>query len=277
MIKDDEKSILTVSENDILDMSDKIRQNNIEDKQFAKQLDEFIHRSGNTNYLTVGQTSNALSLAGAESTLKTIIAPRTILKCMSSPEERYHGHNLSQDIMEQLPKELRNPVMIFKGNKDNSLVAISELYDSVGRKIMIAIDLNVTHTHYIVNRISSVYGRNNFDNYIRKQVECGNMLACNKEKADKMFQSLGLQSPPEETFISYDNSIAYSMKNVNTHNLTKSIDVSRQSILAPKKDRSEQEHNKPSLLAKLQQKKKEVQKQKQLNIQKQKNKNDMEI
>ena len=67
------------------------------------------------------------------------------------------------------------------------------------------------------------------------------------------------------------------MKNVNTHNLTKSIDVSRQSILAPKKDRSEQEHNKSSLLAKLQQKKKEVQKQKQLNIQKQKNKNDMEI
>lgn len=41
-----------------------------------------------------------------------------------------------------------------------------------------------------------------------------NYIAANKEKAEQMLQSLGLQLPQEETFISFDNNISYSMANV---------------------------------------------------------------
>ena len=51
-------------------------------------------------------------------------------------------------------------------------------------------------------------------NYLKAQIEQGNLLAANKEKANEMLQSSGLQLPLEETFISFDNSIAYTTANV---------------------------------------------------------------
>lgn len=36
----------------------------------------------------------------------------------------------------------------------------------------------------------------------------------NKEKTDKMLHSIGVDFPEENTFISFDNSIAYAMANV---------------------------------------------------------------
>lgn len=44
--------------------------------------------------------------------------------------------------------------------------------------------------------------------------EKDNLIACNKEKADRMLRPLGLQLPPGKSFFSFDNSIAYSMENV---------------------------------------------------------------
>ena len=40
------------------------------------------------------------------------------------------------------------------------------------------------------------------------------ILAVNTEKAKEMLQSAGLQLPLEETFLSFDNSIAYTTANV---------------------------------------------------------------
>ena len=40
------------------------------------------------------------------------------------------------------------------------------------------------------------------------------ILAVNTEKANKMLRPLGLQLPPGNTFISFDNSIAYTTTNV---------------------------------------------------------------
>ena len=65
------------------------------------------------------------------------------------------------------------------------------------------------------NRVTSAYGHNNFTEYLDRQIKSGNVISCNKNKADKMAQSLGLQSPPEETIISFDDSIAYTKQNVN--------------------------------------------------------------
>lgn len=68
-------------------------------------------------FLHIGDTSNALALSGANQDLQVVIAPRTIVKCMSEADEHYHGHGLDADIMKQLPAELRNPVMILRVTK----------------------------------------------------------------------------------------------------------------------------------------------------------------
>lgn len=210
-----ENSGLTAEENDILKMSEKIQENILQDKKFADTLDKFLKSSEkSTDFLHVGNTSNALAISGANQDLEVVISPKTIVKCMSEAEEHYHGHGLSQAIMEQLPRELRNPVMVFKGSEENSLVAITELKDKELREIMVAVSLSEKSKRHEVNRISSAYGRNNMTNYLKAQIEQGNLLAANKEKANEMLQSAGLQLPLEETFISFDNSIAYTTANV---------------------------------------------------------------
>lgn len=212
-VQDNEKSALSADE--ILKSAEKIQQNQKEDITFSKNLDKFLTNSEKaTDFLTLGITPNSLAIAGASSELNVVIAPRTIAKCMSEPDEHYHGHGLSADVMKQLPSELRNPAMIFKGRHDDSLVLITELKDKENREIMIAVALSEKQGFSEVNRISSAYGRNNMGNYLKAQMEQGNLIAVNKEKADRMLHSVGLQLPLENTFISYDNSITYTMSNV---------------------------------------------------------------
>ena len=214
-MSDKNKATITVDENDILKMSEKIQQNIQEDKAFAQNLDNFLKPGNkNSNFLHVGSTSNALAISGANQSLNVVIAPKTISKCMTDSTNKYHGHGLSQEIMEQLPPELRNPIMVFKGSADNSLVAITSLKDKEQHEIMVAISLNEISRHHEVNRISSVYGKDKMNKYLRNQLEQGNLIACNKTKANAMLQSAGLQLPLEETFISFDDSIAYSTQNV---------------------------------------------------------------
>lgn len=214
-VMEKENPIQSLEQEQILEYARKIQQNNTEDKKFADSLDRYLqNKERTTDFITVGKTPNALSLAGADTKLNIVIAPRTIAKCMSEADKHYHGHGLSDDIMKQIPLELRNPTMIFKGNKDNSLVAITALKDKENREIMIAVSLSERENRHEVNRVSSIYGRNNMTNYLKAQIDQGNLIAANTEKANEMLQSAGLQLPLEETFISFNNSIAYTTQNV---------------------------------------------------------------
>lgn len=225
LLQEKAKSTLEVDEDDILKLANCIQKNSAQDKLFVESLARFLNGEEIVNRpIVVGDTPNALVIAGAKDSLDLVISPRTIIKCMSEPEEKYHGHGLSREIMQQLPAELRNPLMVFKGSKEDSLVAITSLKDAENREIMIAVDLNSSNRHYEVNKVSSVYGRNNMQNYIKRQIENGNLIAMNKKTANEMLQSLGLQSPPEETFISYDDSIAYTAQNVKMG--TSELDIS---------------------------------------------------
>lgn len=209
------KPTLKLDENDILKISEKIQKNALEDQRYAKSLEEYLSNNGKTTEpLIVGSTPISLEISGANPDLNVVITPRTIAKCMAEANEKYHGHGLSEEIMKQLPSELRNPTMIFKGNKDNSLVVITQLKDKENRDIMIAVSLSERKGFREVNRISSAYGRNNMNNYLKNQIQEGNLIACNKEKAERMLHSAGLQLPLENTFFSFDNSIAYSRENV---------------------------------------------------------------
>lgn len=200
------------TEAEILAMAEKIRQNRQEDAEFAEKMDEFLNdtRGVIKQPITIGQTPTSLVIAGANPNLKITINVETIKKCMSTPEEHRHGHELSADIIKHLPSEIRSPAMIFRGRYEKSLVLITELKDKENRGIMVAIELSGRKGFREVNRVASAYGKDNLKNYLKAQILQGNLIAVNKEKADEMLHSMGLQSPHENTFISFDNSIAYS-------------------------------------------------------------------
>lgn len=210
-----EKSTITVDEDDILRMSAKIKQNQEEDIRFSNSIDKYLSNPDTeTQPLVVGTTSNALAISGANPNLDVVINPRTIRKCMSEPDEHFHGHALSKELIKQIPSQLRNPVMVFKGSTEKSLVVITELKDKKNKGVIVALSLASRQGFSEVNRISSAYGKNNLANYLFTQIQNNNLIAVNRKKADRMLHSTGLQLPKENTFFSFNNSISYSMQNV---------------------------------------------------------------
>lgn len=204
-----------MDEDDILRMSAKIKQNQEEDIRFSNSIDKYLSNPDTeTQPLVVGTTSNALAISGANPNLDVVINPRTIRKCMSEPDEHFHGHALSKELIKQIPSQLRNPVMVFKGSTEKSLVVITELKDKKNKGVIVALSLASRQGFSEVNRISSAYGKNNLANYLFTQIQNNNLIAVNQKKADRMLHSTGLQLPKENTFFSFNNSISYSMQNV---------------------------------------------------------------
>ena len=212
---DKKKKTATAAVNGEGKMMQQLIRNYEEDCGFADVLDRFArHEFATIGTIPVCKTPLVLSLGGADLGLDVIINPKTILKCMGKPDERFHGHDLDKDLFKYLIFELRNPAMLLNGSKPDTLVAVTDLMDRQGRPIIVSIALNRRNAHHLANQITSAYGRNNFSDYLRRQVENGSLIAINKNKANQMFQSAGVQFPMEETLISFDNSIAYTFENV---------------------------------------------------------------
>ncbi len=220
-VKEIERSTPTAEE--ILKMSEKIRQNEQEKESFESDLHALIggDKQIASKPLTVGITTNALTLCGANGELPLTISKRVIDKAMR-PENRDEsgrligktGHGLSEKQLIQALDELKNPAMIFEGSHEGSLLAITSIKDDKSRNIVVAVELDKQENFSSVNSILSPYGRDNLKHYIEENMEKSKLLAVNTEKADEMLHSIGKSYPKENTFISFDNSIAYTTTNV---------------------------------------------------------------
>lgn len=201
----------------------KIRQNEQEELLFRKNLHSLINgdRKLASKPLVIGKTPYSLAICGANSNLLLTINKKVINKALR-PEVRDEngklvgktGHGLSEDNIIQALNEIKNPAMIFKGSHDNSLLVITNIKDINNRNIVVAVELNKKEGFETVNQILSPYGRDNLSEYIEKNIDNGNLIAINKEKANEMLHSIEKWYLKENTFISFDNSIAYSMANV---------------------------------------------------------------
>lgn len=223
-----EKSTITVDENDILKMSAKIQQNKRDDEHFSAQVDKFIEgKMPIFETLSLGATPNVLHLVGANA--DTLTMKQSVLSNSMSDEEHRtsshsSGHDISKEIIKQLPESLRNPILILKGQHPHTVVALTELKNKDDKNILVPIALDLRSTDSIVNKVTSIYGKNNISHYLNKHQN--DIIAVNKQKADELFTTIGYQlSKTTSATICYDNSIAYSTQNVkhpekNIHDLS---------------------------------------------------------
>lgn len=215
----DNSSKLTLSSEEIEDIAKKIQQNAYEDELFKGTLNLMLDGDKRTQSqpLTIGTTTYALALCEADSTLPLTIQKRVIDKAMR-PEIRDEngrligktGHGLTKEQLLSSLFELKSPSMILEGNRDNSLLAVTSTKDIKNRYIVIAIELNQKEGFRYVNCVLSPYGRDNLSEYYDNH----KLIAINKEKANDVLRSIGKSYPKENSLISFDNSIAYSLKNV---------------------------------------------------------------
>lgn len=223
VMENDKKSTLMVDEEELIKMSEKIRQNRQEEQAFEENLHKLL--SGDkalaSQPLTVGKTPLALSICGANGDLDLTIKKSVVDKCLR-PEVRDEngklkgktGHGLTEEQLLQALNGVKSPAMVIEGSRDGSLIAVTDLKDQQDREIIVAVELNKKSGFQEVNQISSAYGRENFADFLDRQMEQGKIIAVNEEKANEMLLSIGKKYPKENTFISFDNSIAYSTQNV---------------------------------------------------------------
>lgn len=85
-----------------------------------------------------------------------------------------------------------------------------------------------------INKITSIYGREDFLQYVKANLKSNNTIAINIKKASKMLLSIGVDFPEENTFIGFDSSIAYTTENVNYPNAKKSNEKEKDDMAAKK-------------------------------------------
>lgn len=194
-----------------------------QEEEFKKNLRDLL--SGDKKLasrpLTVGKTPNALAICGVNNDLIVTIKKSVVDKCLrleirdeNGRLQGKTGHGLTQEQLIQALRSIKNPVMVLEGTHKDSLVAVTDLKDDRGREVLVAIQLNKNENFEEVNSITSIYGRENFSDFLDRQFENGKVLAVNKHKTDKMLHSIGKKYPKENTLISYDDSIAYTLENV---------------------------------------------------------------
>ena len=203
-------------------------------KDFKQTIDDFLNGNINpTDQIFVCQTTEVMRVCGADN-LDVMIYQDTIRKILSDDLSKFeHPHNLTVDTLKQLPDQLQKPVMVFKGSHEGSIVLVTDLFNENSEQIIISCELNSINKRHEINRITSMYGKENIANYINTQIKKDSLIGCHKKIANQMLQSVGLYLPSEETFIDYTDIISNFDKNVNSNNLTGKENIMEDKIYAP--------------------------------------------
>ena len=171
---------MPILEDEVTKNLDKIKQNFQEESNFEQEFEKMLNRGGTDKPLLVGKTPNSLAICGANDKEDLVISKRAIDKCMR-PELRDEsgrlvgktGHGLSKEELLLALKQIKSPAMVLAGSVDNSLVAVTDLTNIKGGQIIVAIHIGEGSTFSAVNKITSLYGKENFMNYLYKQLKNG--------------------------------------------------------------------------------------------------------
>ncbi len=180
---------------------------------FREQLQSFLKSpDGWKKPLKIKGTPKVLQILGAENH-PILINPSTLKKVL------FEKHGLPIDLIKQIPEKISDPIMVFdSATVPGSLVAMTELNHD-GKTLVAAIHLNIKKGKHLINRISSVYGREK-DSHFTNWIKRGLLRYQNTQKTKDWFHSRGLQLPKGE------NSLLNSNKILTEKDLVKNIQYS---------------------------------------------------
>lgn len=159
---------------------------------FAKAVED-VFGSTNTKVkaesIYLGTTPKALIESGLDN-LPMFMNKQKLVKIK-------HEHpEMTADLLKQIPKQINNPVAVFKNTKEgspnNSYVVLTELQGTNGNPVISAIHANKTERGLEFHRIASVYGRNESSNYLTNMVKYSEVRFVDKQKARRINHTLQL-------------------------------------------------------------------------------------
>ena len=195
---------------------DKISRNEQEDIAFAEQIDRFVKgQIPHFETVSLGHTPPILKYLGAKSeiiTIKQNVLRNSLAASNSAANHHSQGHDIPLNTLKQLTEAIRNPIAVLNGQHSGTLVVLTELKNKDDRNIIVPISLDLRSTSSTVNKVTSVYGKDNLLQYLTRHTN--DIIAVHKEKAEKLFTTIGYQLPQTTSAFCFDDSIAYTDKNV---------------------------------------------------------------
>lgn len=109
-------------------------------------------------------------------------------------------HNLGIKVVKQLPLAIERPLNVLQSDTvKNSIVIVTELSDKQKRPVIVIIRINGTGTINNIeidsNILTSAYGRNKYDEFMKRNIKKGNLLYDKQEGIIKRSDGK-LQLPP---------------------------------------------------------------------------------
>lgn len=171
------------------------------DSPFVKAVDTVANGGQTTGkYIAMGTTPDVLKMLGLPDA-NIRISDEVIHKVMSEylgfPKgNRPNIHNLSPEVLKQLPTQLNNPVAVFNSStRENAYVVLTELFETkvkTGKTepVIAALHIKPTKNGVEVLNITSVYGRGKGQ---LKTAFNNDLRYVNKEKAQHILNTQSLQ------------------------------------------------------------------------------------
>ena len=140
---------------------------------FQRGLEKFNSKkySDNDNIVILDETPLYLYNLGYDADKPIVLNMTKLETIMKEPKGTFDGknhHGITMDIIEQLPQAIQNPLNVIKNPKfRDRFVIITELTDQYGDIVIVPIEMNtngyIENIETDVNRIASVYGKENYD------------------------------------------------------------------------------------------------------------------
>lgn len=206
------------------------QQTKIDSENFSKQVDDYLSgKIKSSEFINVGRTSQILQDIGLPNS--DIILKQSKLKQLmqesNNPNSNLHG--LSSDTIKRIPEALANPLNVLQSStSENSVVIITDLADKAERPIIASIEVNykgqIGNIEFLSNRLTSVYGKNNYDRFMQTEISKGNLLYDIDEGIIKELPTSTRLQSPEGLNSLINNSITSPNENVNfTNNYATSV------------------------------------------------------
>ena len=149
-----------------------------------------------------GTTPPVYQALGAEALPLKILNPRKLFSLLRPKSEQGqrgdNTHELTPELLAQVPQALQEPTLVFDSEQPGALVAVTSLQDSKGNPVVAAIHLSREAGFIRINKIASIYGKDNADRVFNRWQKEGKLRYVDT-KNPSLLTSDGVQFSQEKS------------------------------------------------------------------------------
>ena len=192
---------------------------------FSEQVDKYIaDKLPSGDFLYLGETPTVLQNLGLPN--NEVILKQSKLKTLMQESNNNTDklHELPIETIKKIPEAIANPLNILQSSTDeNSVVIITDLADANERPIIASIEVNydgqIGNIDFLSNRLTSAYGKNNYDRFMKTEIAKGNLLYDIDEGIIKELPATRLQSPKGiSSFVDTNNNVSTINSSISQNN-----------------------------------------------------------